>query len=226
MKAVVAATPPQELFRELTDLGNLIFSMLTGAHITVKRWPTYYMVYVEFDRLCREIHQTTGYLARGFIEPDGTVSSDRIEGINACLFRVGGHLRTLVDLLARIECHGLVSHGKPALKKIVEQHFSPKSIWYPAFQENYCSGRVSRDGRVLQRHVLFVNPYPPSGAIDIGADLVEPQTFELVSEQSRIHLGRTARSVQARLNQVYAALGDFFVDRCPSVSELLHPWTT
>lgn len=226
MKAVVAATPPQELFRELTDLGNLIFSMLTGAHVAVKRWPTYYMVYVEFDRLCREIHQTTAYLARGFIEPDGKVSSERIEGVNACLFRVDGHLRTLVDLLARIERHGLVSHGKPALKKIVDQHFSPRSTWYPAFQENYCSGRVSRDGRVLQRHVLFVDPYPAFGVIDIGAGLVERQTFELVSEQSRILLGRTAQSVQARLNQVYAALGDFFVDRCPSVSELLHPWTT
>jgi ABC-type transporter Mla subunit MlaD len=47
--------------------------------------------------------------------------------------------------------------------------------------------------------------------------------FELVSDQSRTLLGRTARKVQTDLNQVYAALGDFLVDRSPSISELLHP---
>jgi hypothetical protein len=224
MTAESTASPPQELFRELADLGNLVFSMLTGSRVVVKRWPVYYQVYVLVDGLCREVSRTTGYLSRGFIEEDGTVSSDRIEGANACLARIDGHCRALVDLLARIERQALVSYGKPALKHVVSSHSSPKSAWYLAFHLQYCSGRVAPDGRVLERSVLPVDPYPASGATHTDeTSLVEHQAFELASDQSRTLLGRTIRQVQTNLNQVYAALGDFFVSHCPSTSELLHP---
>jgi hypothetical protein len=98
---------------------------------------------------------------------------------------------------------------------------SPK---YAAFHLQYCAGRVASDGRVLERSVLLVDPYPAFGAPRIDeTNLVEHQTFELASDQSRTLLGRTIRTVQTNLNQVYAALGDFFVSHCPSISELLHP---
>jgi hypothetical protein len=224
MEAVSTATPPQELFRELTDLGSLIFNMLTRPQVVVKRWPAYYLVYVQVDGLCRELSRTTGYLSRGFIESDGKVSSDRIEGANACLVRIDGHCRALVDLLARIENYTLVSHGKPALTEVVSSHFSPKSAWCLAFQKQYCSGRVSPDGRVLVRDVLLIDAHPAFRSTDIDeSSLVEHQAFELASDQSRTLVGRTTRKVQTNLNQVYAALGDFYVGRCPSTSELLHP---
>lgn len=216
-------TPPQELFRELTDLGNLIFSMLTGPQVVVKRWPAYYLVYVQVDGLCREVSWMTGYLSRGFIEEDGTVSSDRIESVNACLARIDGHCRALVDLFARIERHTLVSHGKPALRDVVSRRFLPTSAWYQAFQQQYYPGRVAPDGRIMERSVLVIDPYPDSGAPSTETRFVEHHTFELASEQSRTLLGRTTRKVQTNLNQVYAALGDFFVGRGPSISELLHP---
>lgn len=224
MGATSTATPPQELFRELTDLGNLIFSMLTGPQVVVKRWPAYYLVYVQVDGLCREVSRTTGYLSRGFNEADGTVSSERIEATNACLARIDGHCRALVDLLGRIERQALVSHGKPALKHVIAIHFSPTSLWCLGFQQRYCSGRVSQDGKVLERDVLLIDPQPAPGATDVEeSSLVEHQSFELTSDQSRALLGRTTRKVQTNLNQVYASLGDFFVGRCLSTSELLHP---
>lgn len=217
-------TPSQELFRELTDLGNLIFGMLTGPQVVVRRWPAYYLVYVQVDGLCREVSRTTGYLARGFVDADGKVSSDRIEGVNGCLARIDGHCRTLVDLLARIEREALASHGKSALKDVVSRHFSPQSAWYLAFQRQYCPGRVAPDGRVMDRSVLLIDPYPDPGAPATDeTSLVQHQSFELTSDQSRTLLARTTRKVQTNLNQVYAALGDFFVGRCPSISELLHP---
>lgn len=72
--------------------------------------------------------------------------------------------------------------------------------------------------------MLPLDPHPAvraGGSRDAG--FVEHQTFELVSERSRALLGRTGRKVQTDLNQVYAALGDFLADRCPSARELLHP---
>ena len=160
MKAEPATTPPQELFRELTDLGNLIFSMLTGSQVVVKRWPADYMVYLQVDQLCREVSRATGYLSRGFIEPDGHASAERIDQANACLIQIGACCRAVVDLLARIERHGLVSYGNPALKNIVASHFSSKSAWFLAFQAQYCSGQVSRDRRLLERNVLLLDPHP------------------------------------------------------------------
>lgn len=224
MAAASTSTPPQQLFRELADLANLVFSMLTGPQVLVKRWPAYYMMYVQVDELCREVSRTTAYLSRGFIEADGTVSSERIEDANACLARIDRHCLDLIDLLARIELHALASHGKPALKNVVISHFSPESPWRLAFRQQYCSGRVALDGSMLERSVLLIDPYPASEAS--GTDetcFVVHQTFELVSDQSRTLLGRTTRKVQTSLNQVYAALGNFFVDRCSSTQELLHP---
>lgn len=72
-----------------------------------------------------------------------------------------------------------------------------------------------------------LDPVPLHGSTAIDALTVTgDQMFDLVSAQSRIVLGRTARNVQEKLNHVYAAVGTFFVARCPSVQELLHPQMT
>jgi hypothetical protein len=219
-------TPPQDLFRELADLGNLVFNMLAGPQVVVRRWPAYYMAYLEVDRLCWEVSQATGGLSRGFLTPEGAVDPGRIEDVNACLAKIDGHVRTLVDLLARIERHRLVDHGKTALKAVVDHHFSPKSAWWRDFQQQYCSGRVAPDGRILARNVLLIDPYPAPDSQEVNGEGLVQQRFDLASDQSRTLLGRTARGVQTRLNQVYAALGEFFVGNCPSVHELLHPRMT
>jgi hypothetical protein len=220
-------TPPQDLFRELADLGNLVFNMLAGPQVAVRRWPAYYMAYLEVDRVCWEVSRVTGGLSRGFLTSEGVADPGRIEDVNACLARIDGHVRTLVDLLAHIERHRLVDHGRPALRSVVDHHLSQKSAWRRYFQQQYCSGRVSPDGRILARSVLLIDPYPVQGAPGVDEEgLVQQQRFDLVSDQSRTLLGRTARGVQTRLNQVYAALGEFFVGNCPSVHELLHPRMT
>lgn len=85
MTARVVITPPQELFRELAEMGNLVLSMLAGPQVTVRRWPAYYMVYLKLDQLCRELSRATAALSRGFIAPDGRVDTLRIEAANAGL---------------------------------------------------------------------------------------------------------------------------------------------
>jgi hypothetical protein len=123
-----------------------------------------------------------------------------------------------------MEQHRLIDHGNPVLKGIVRAHFSPESGWYQACQKQYRAGLVSPGGRVLERTISPLDPYHSEGAAVIEENNpVQQQTFEMVSEQSRVVLGRTARQVQVKLNQVYAALGNFFVDHCPSVKDLLHP---
>lgn len=224
MTAIEANTPPQVLFRELIELGNLVFNMLTGPYVTVKRWPAYYLVYMEVERLCLDLSQTTGYLARPFMESDDRLDTRRIEGVNACLARIDRHFRAIVDLLARIERQQLVSYNKPVLKDVIQTHFLPESVWYQTCQAQYCAGHVSPDGLVLDRMAVLFDPYPIDRSADIQQkNLLQRQRFRLLPTQSRTLLCATSREVQVNLNQVYAALGDFFVAHCPSVEELLHP---
>jgi hypothetical protein len=123
-----------------------------------------------------------------------------------------------------VECRAQVDYGAPELKRLVSLHFSPTSPWYLASEQHYCSGRVFADGLVLRRTCVPLDPLPDAAVMAAqGQDLVHRQTFGLGSQRSRGLLVRTARQVQTRLNQVYAALGACFVARCPSVSELLHP---
>ena len=101
-------TPPQDLFRELLELGNLMFCVLAGPTVRVRRWPSYYLAYAHFDRLCQEVSQATEYLARGFIGTAGAVDRPAIESANECLSRLETQFRALVDLLVRIERHSQV----------------------------------------------------------------------------------------------------------------------
>lgn len=223
MAIVNAPTPPQELFRDLVDLANVLFGLLTGPQVAVRRWPVYYMVYVEVDGLCRAISRTTGYLSRAFTEPDGSVNAARIEGVNACLARVDRHVRMIVELLGRVTQHRLIDHGNPALMDIVRMHFSPQSRWYRDHWKAYRAGHVSPNGRVLERTVLLLDPCPSQEAGIGEKNPVEKHTFDLASGQSQAVLARAARQVQMTLNQVYTALGSSFAQHCPSVKDLLYP---
>jgi len=224
MTATEANTPPQLLFRELAELGNLTFSMLTGPHVTVKRWPAYYLVYMEVERLCPDLIQVTGHMAHPFVAPDGRLDTQRIDSVNACLTRIEGGFRTIVDLLSRIERQQLISYRKPALQKVIRTHLLPGSAWYQACHTQYCAGRVTPDGLVLNRMMLLFDPCPVDHVADIQQkNLLQDQRFRLLPTQSRTLLCRTSREVQLRLKQVIAALAGFFVEHCPSVKELLHP---
>lgn len=217
-------TSAPHLLRELTALGNLVFSMFAGPHVTVRHWPAYYRVYVEVDGLCREVNRLGGHLARGFIEADGMADADRIADANACFARVDTHVRALAALLADIVRDRLVIPAKPALVHIMDRHFAPDREWYRGLLAHYRSGCVAPDGRTLARTVLPMDLQPAQWQGDEAR--VEWQQFELAAEHARVVNGRTIRQVQTALNQVYAALGRCFVQRCPSVAALLHPLAT
>lgn len=202
--------PPQQLFRELADLGGLVFAMLTGPQVAVGCWTAYSMAYVAVEGLCREVSRATGGLSRGFMTREGTADPRRIADANACLGRIGEHARTLIELLATMERDRLVIHGKPALQDVVAYHLATDGAWHRAFQERYCPGRVAPDGGILERSVLRIDPHPSLCAcVDGSGPSVERHVFALEREQSRTRLGRTGRDVQVKLNQVYAAMGAF-----------------
>ena len=218
------ATSAPYLLRELTELGNLVFGMFAGPQVTVRHWPAYYRVYLEVDGLCREVNRLAGYLARGFIDADGTVDADRIMDANACFAQVDGTVAAITAIFADVVRDRLVISGNPALVQIVDRLFAPDSQWYYGVQVHYRSGQVAPDGRTLARTVLPIDPCPAAGLG--GEAAVERQQFELAPEYTRTLNGRTTRRVQTALNQVYAALGEIFVRRCTSVGALLHPRST
>jgi hypothetical protein len=217
-------TPPQELFRELSDIGGLVFNLLTGPKLKVKRWPPYYQIYVELDRLCWSVSRATAYLLEPFDEADGHPDLDRIEGANLCFGRIDASFKAIVNILAHMDRRQLIMYENPPLKDLVYNHFSPKSAWYMALNEQYFSGRISANGRMLERNALLLDPVPTYRVLDIEEKHLAPwQNFDLTSEESRTVLVRTVNQVQKRLGEVYAAVGSHFVSNCLSVKELLHP---
>lgn len=82
-------TPPQQLFRELADLGGLVFAMLTGPQVAVGCRTAYSMAFVAVEGLCREVSRATGGLSRGFMTREGVADPSRIADANACLGRIG-----------------------------------------------------------------------------------------------------------------------------------------
>lgn len=225
MKQTTTGQPASapHLLRELTELGNLVFGMFAGPQVTVRHWPVYYRVYLEVDGLCREVSRLAGHFARGFIDTGDTVDAERIAAANACLARVDGHVRAIAALLAEVVRERLVIPANPTLVRIVDRHFSPESDWYRGLQRHYRSGCIAPDGRTLARTVLPIDPHPAQWRAD---EAPVEQQFELASAYARTLHGRTIRQVQMALNQVYAALGTWFVQRCPSVGALLHPRST
>jgi len=212
------------LLRELTELGNLVFGMFAGPHITVRHWPVYYRMYVEVDGLCRAVSRLSGYLAREFVDADGTVDADRIADVNVCFARVDEHVREMAALLADVVRDRLVIPGKPALVKIADRHFARESQWYRGVQAHYRSGCIAPDGRTLTRTVLPIDPQPIQWRGNVAP--VERQQFALAPAYACTVNARAIRQVQKSLSQVYLALGEYFVQQCPSVGALLHPCST
>lgn len=221
---IIEATNAPYLLRELIELGNLVFGMLAGPNVTVRHWPVYYRVYVEVDGLCREVNRLAAHLMRGFVDTNGTVDANRAGDANACFARIDGHVRAIAALLADVVRDRLVIPGNPTLVEIVDLHFVPESDWYRGVQAHYRSGCITPDGRTLARTVLPIDPH--QNGLRGNEATVDQQRFDLVSDSARTHNGRTTRQVQTALNQVYAALGDYLVRNCPSVSALLHPHST
>lgn len=224
MTALETATAPQTLFYELVELADVIFDMLTGPDVAVRQWSAYDIVYVQVGRLCRDLGQATGHLGRPFIDVNGKIDTPRIVTANACLARIGRHVRVIVDLLGRIEQHRLVIYGNPALQDVIQAHFFAGSAWYQMCQVQFCAGHIAPDGLVMDRTALLIDRYPVDRVADIqGKNLLQRQRFRLLPMQSRAPLELTRRDVQAKLNRVHAALRQFLLSRSPSVTAPLPP---
>lgn len=221
---IIETTNAPYLLRELTEMGNLVFGMFAGPHVAVRHWPVYYRVYVEVDGLCREVNRLAAHLTRGFVDADGTVDANRAGDANACFARIDGHVRAIVALLADVVRDRLVIAGNPTLVEIVDRHFVPESDWYRGVQAHYRSGCITPDGRTLARTVLPIDPH--QNRLRGDEVIVDQQLFDIASDRASTQNGQTTRQVQTALNQVYAALGDYLVRNCPSVSALLHPHST
>jgi hypothetical protein len=110
-----------------------------------------------------------------------------------------------------------------ALRRRARAHFHPKGAWYQALYGEYCPGKVSTDGRVLERTILTMDLDPPERVENLWApSLLHQQRFDVSTSEARGALRRAVREVESAHARTCGAMKDLFVEHC-TVQDLIYP---
>jgi hypothetical protein len=212
-------TPPAGMLRELRDVDGLILELVAAPGRADWHWPSYYLLYVDVERMAWLVQRAGNVLAHGGADDDdedaGAVRDafgavrDKLLQIVAQLWRMSGNLGTVIE--------------DKALRRRIRAHFHPKSAWYQALHDDYCAGRLAEGGRVLERTILVLDPDPPERIEDLGAgDLLRRQRFAAGTPAARAALADAVRAAEQEHARTWTAMKDFFLAHC-TLEDLLHP---
>lgn len=216
-------TPATEFFCELSDVQSLIMDVLTAPDLHIKHWPTYYRLYIDVDELAWRVYKASQYLTERFVGEDGTFAAQLVEAANECLAGIGDCQRRIVDWISKMTRQGWISCNDKALTHHLRCHLQPKSAWYQEFHERYCAGKISEDGQILSRFIFRIDPDPTYRIPDLDEkQLAQQQVFDVATEKAIASLVLAAEQVSARIGEVRASMGDYFVRHC-TPEDLLHP---
>lgn len=216
-------TPPVEFFRELSDAQSLIMDVLTAPDLRVKHWPTYYRLYLDIDELEWRVPWASHHLRGRFMEEHGVFDAQLVAAANECFAGIGECQRRIIERLGDIELRNLITFDEKRMTHRLKCHLQPKSAWYLEFHEQYRAGAVSEDGQTLTRTILRIDPNPVFRMPDLDEkQLVQQQVFDLSTKEAIACLLFAIEQVGARISEVRARMGDYFVRHC-TPKDLLHP---
>lgn len=223
-------TAADDILCELTDLHQLILELLASPGNTKWHWPSYYLLYVDMDRMAWRIRSTRTVFANEppFARVTGLADAPRsiaeqVEAIGDAFAEFAKVQRSIVDRFWHISRNTLTVIENHTLRQRMRAHFHPKSAWYQVFRSDYCPGRISPDGRTLERTILKLDPEPSGRIHDLGEkNLYSHQCFDIGTEAARTLVAQALGRVEEEHARVGRAMADFFVAHC-SVEQLLHP---
>lgn len=215
-------TDPDELFRELGQIHELIREIASSDRTSIRHWPTFYLLYTEVDRIGWDIGSVGRCVTEpltGHAEPCDT---DRAEAAACCCARLHKRVKTIGGWLERWASSSLlITIGDDDLKDRLHSHFRLKSAWRDLFMEKYCAGRIMQDGMVLERTVLLLHAQPGYRMQGVHeSDLLHYQRFDLASGSAA--LAKAVTRVQGLVGTAQAAMMRRFTEQC-RIEDLLHP---
>ena len=209
-------TPADEILRELRDLHQFINELLASPDKASWHWPSYYLLYVDMDRMAWRIRA-----AKTVFEEEP--ATGQAEWVDSAFAEFGNTQRSIVSWLWQISRNLATVVEDRTLRQRLRAHFQPKSEWYQVFRSDYCPGRVSTDGKTLERTILKTDPAPPDRIHDLGEkNLYARQCFDIGTSAARTSLAQAIARVEEEHAQVERAMTAFFLAHC-SIDKLLHP---
>jgi hypothetical protein len=223
-------TAPDQILCEVRDLHQFILGLLASPDPTRWHWPSYYLLYVDMDRMAWRLRRTRTVFAdeplfgtaSGFAQAPLSVA-EQAETVDDAFADLGKAQGSIVDRLWHMSRNTMTVIEDKRLRQRMRAHLHPKSEWYQVFRSDYCPGRVSADGRTLERTILKIDPEPPDRIHDLGEkNLTSHQYFDIGTDAARSLLAQAVGTVEEEHAGVSRAMADFFVAHC-SIEQLLHP---
>lgn len=225
MCRTAAATPAHEFLDEICGVNAFIADVITCPKRSSWHWPSFYLMYVEVDRMLGLIARLAHHVESPFApfgEPP--TAEESAEGANALFVQLTRHQKAVVRWLFQMSRHTRPGADNPALHQRLEAHVHPKSGWYQIFMHEYRSGVVSADGKTLTRTVLPAEPSPSGERIDhtSASCMLRHQEFDLGAPGMEQALAQAAREASSQLGRIARAMNVHLVEHC-TIHDLMHP---
>jgi hypothetical protein len=222
---MTSPTPAQAFLSEVVDITSFIDDILGCPRKDSWHWPSFYLLYVDVDRLASVLTRTEYLFHSSSWEGDASATSEEhVDDGNAIFSELGKRQKAVLRWLWPISRHIRPNPENPAQRDRLEAHLHPKSGWHQAFLADYHAGALSDDGKVLNRTVLPILADPPYVRVDhITADcMLRRQSFDLGTPDARQALARATRDAAIELGKSAARMQACLLAGC-KLEDLMHP---
>jgi hypothetical protein len=222
-------TSPSDIFRDIREIDELVLELVSHPDKARWHWPSYYLLYVDMDRMAWLIEHAGDALSRErpmlsvLKEEEEPTLEEYAECVSGTFDDVWKMQKSIVGRLFQISRGMTTVIEDKTLRRRARAHFYPKSAWYQALHADYCPGKVSADGHVLERVILTMDRDPPERIEDLGApNLLHHQRLDIGTKEARAALQRAVQEVGAEHAKTWAAMKELFLAHC-TVQDLIYP---
>lgn len=218
-------TSAHEFLTELADLHAMILGVLDSPRKAHWHWPSFYLLYVDMDRLGGLLTRVKHALEPPFAHLGKQPAfEENVEDVNALFALLDKKQKAILGWLFQMYRYTGTSPMNPEARSRLGAHVHPKSGWYQTFVREYRSGIVTTDGNTLQRIALPVDPGALHAQIDHSSAscMLRHQSFDISTPTARAALSHATDVALSRLGMVQAAMTAFLKAHC-RLEDLLHP---
>jgi hypothetical protein len=212
---------------ELGDINCFIAELLDcpARQDSSWHWPSFYMLYVEVDRLSMLLSRV-GYLFDPPLTSFGGVPTpeEYARDANGLFASIDKQQKTIVRSLYQLYRAVRPTAEQVPLHDGVGAHVHPKSGWYQTFMQCYRSGEVTSDAKMLSRTALPIDHGTSREHIDFmtAECMLRRQSFDIGTPEERHALAQATQVAQCRIGHVVKLMGDYLVAHC-RIEDLRYP---
>lgn len=218
-------TTAHAFLAETGDIAGLIADLLDCGKGPGWHWPSFYLLYVELDRLSMLLMRMGHLLGASDGPGDGPhAMAEYAHNASDLLAMIERRQKTIVGSLWQLHRATRPAPEQQVRHDRVGAHVHPKSGWYQAYMRDQSSSAARADARALVRIVLPVDRAAGGERIDaVSAEcMLARQSFDIGTAQARLALAQANDAAARRVGALLALMGAQLRMHC-RIEDLLHP---